>query len=266
MRRGFVFFALTMLAASLVPSCVSRRGLSVVILGADGHRFSRQIGDVGLVVGCEDALAPEVERLFSHLREISRQGTELVDGAKIPYGWTTFSLRAVRGRLEVWEPDYEHETEQRGRPEISASLKIDAAQRAFMAKVAVESSEIQFDQHLLVSTETWTADEVMLFRVASPGGRMSGWRMVSPHADSEGEALESVPVYELYRRRPELLASLTLPPGYLVYYRDGDARVVMDPSDTVIWKEGAASELARVDTQQALYLRARTQNGVLVQK
>ncbi|MGB1701355.1 MAG: hypothetical protein ACPHRO_15465, partial [Nannocystaceae bacterium] len=44
-------------------------------------------------------------------------------------------------------------------------------------------------------------------------------------------------IYELYRRRPELLASLSLPAGYLVYYRRGAPHIVMDGADRVIWQE-----------------------------
>jgi hypothetical protein len=161
----------------------------------------------------------------------------------------------VRGRLEVWEPNYEQETERLGRPEISASLSVDAAQRSFLSKLSVDSSDVQYDQHILVSSEAWEASEVMLFRVESPGGRMSGWRMVDPR--SETDTMESVPIYEVYRRRPEFMVSLTLPPGYLVYYHAGEPSMVMDSADRIIWEQGIAPNMTpiRSDTRGVATLR-----------
>ena len=104
-----------------LTSCASRPRINVVIMD-DDDRYAEQIGDVRVVIGCKPGLAEEVALLFAHLRDLSRRGINLTDGSKVPYGWTTFSLQAVRGRLEVWEPNYEQETERLGRPEISASL------------------------------------------------------------------------------------------------------------------------------------------------
>lgn len=224
-----------------LTSCASRPRINVVIMD-DDDRYAEQIGDVRVVIGCKPGLAEEVALLFAHLRDLSRRGINLTDGSKVPYGWTTFSLQAVRGRLEVWEPNYEQETERLGRPEISASLIVDAAQRSFLSKLSVDSFEVQYDQHILVSSEAWEASEVMLFRVESPGGRMSGWRMVDPR--SETDTMESVPIYEVYRRRPEFMVSLTLPPGYLVYYHAGAPSMVMDSADHIIWEDGTAAPLA----------------------
>ena len=262
MRGALAIMAVCLLKASTLTSCARRPALNVVIVGGEEDRFTRQIGGARIVIGCDPLLTDEVELLFAHLRELSRRGIELVDGVEVPYGWTTFSLQLVRGRLEVWEPDYERETESRGRPEISASLKIDAAQRSFLSKIAVESSEVQYDQHMLVSSDAWSSDQVMLFRVASPGGRMSGWRMVNPHAESDAGTIESVPIYEVYRRRPELLSSLTLPPGYLVFYRSGAPHMVMDSSDQVIWKDGVRASPASAVTRGGAEFSTRGQTAL----
>ncbi len=254
MRPRLRSMILSVGAAVALTSCAGRPQVNVVILD-DDDRFAQQIGDVRVVIGCRPGLAEEAALLFDHLRDLSRRGINLTDGAKVPYGWTTFSLQDVRGRLEVWEPNYEQETERLGRPEISASLSVDAAQRSFLSKLSVDSSDVQYDQHILVSSEAWEASEVMLFRVESPGGRMSGWRMVDPR--SETDTMESVPIYEVYRRRPEFMVSLTLPPGYLVYYHAGEPSMVMDSADRIIWEQGIAPNMTpiRSDTRGVATLR-----------
>lgn len=202
-------------------------------------QWSRAVGDRVVVAFCDPSLRVEVEALFRHLVEISRQGVELRGEQEIGYAWTTLTLRDRQGRLEVWEPDYDRDAEARARPSVTASLRVRAAQESVLRHAKAVRTPVNFDQHILVSKKVWNTDELLFARVVSPGGRMSGWRIVPSELESGIGEIESIPLHALYRRAPEMLAPLLLPPGYMVLLRAREVVTIVDPDDVIVWTRTA---------------------------
>ena len=198
-------------------------------------QWSSTIAGEAVVTFCSPTLRVEVEALFTHLRDLSRQGVAFAPGARVPYRWTTLEVRQGPGRLELWEPDYERDPEGAFTPGVDVSLRVAQEQQRVLQLAEVTGLDVQFDQHVLVATESWRRDDLMLARVDSPGGRLTGWRIVPANVEEGLGEVESVPLHEVYRRRPELLGAMRLPPGYLAFYEAGGIIAIVDPGDVLVW-------------------------------
>lgn len=231
--RSFLLSASVVL---LLGACAGPRlQPRVEMLERRPDQWSSTIAGEAVVTFCSPSLRTEVEALFSHLRELSRQGVVFAPGSRVPYRWTTLEVRQGPGRLELWEPDYERDPEGAYNPGVDVSLRVAHEQQRVLQLAEVNGLDVQFDQHVLVATESWRRDDLMLARVDSPGGRLTGWRIVPSDVEQGLGDVESVPLYEVYRRRPELLGAMRLPPGYLAFFEGGSIVAIVDPGDAVVW-------------------------------
>lgn len=200
-----------------------------------------------IVVYADPSLELEVWALFDYLAMLADQGAVFRDGHPISFGWTTIWLQAQRRpdgatELVAEEPVYEEsDPENERRPDLTATLRVLEAQRQVLANTGAKAQSIDFDQHLLVVRGSVAAPKVFLMRVASPGGRMTGWRLAPVDVKVGEFEVDSIPVHQLVRERPALLSAMVLPEGYVAYFDGDEVEAVLDDSDTLVWQRDATA-------------------------
>lgn len=206
---------------------------------ADRHH--RSFGERELVVFCDPELRREVDVLFEIVAELHGQGAALDEGLRVHAGWTTLVLERKEGELVFAEPDYEAaDPESATRTEISASLRMLRDQTEILTRIGHQGEDVNFDQHVLMSRGALEQSKVYLVRVASPGGRLTGWR-IAPTEEQEGEMeVDSIPLYEVYKKRPALVSAMLLPVGYMAFFEGENIEVIVDPDDQPIWSRTEA--------------------------
>lgn len=212
---------------------------------APDNEFTLPYGARTIHVYADPALDGEVARLFLLFEDLRAEAVPITDQTRLPIGWTTLSFTDDGARLIVQEPDYDQEPESNTRPDISVSLATLARQRKVLEQVGVPGAAINFDQHVLTIRGVLDEAEVMLIRVESPGGRMTGWRLTPEAGIEDSDEIESLPVYEILAVRPELLDAMLLPPGYLVLYSGDQLTTIVNQSDEVVWEWTRDGELPR---------------------
>jgi hypothetical protein len=209
------------------------------------NEFTLPYGARTIHVYADPALDGEVARLFLLFEDLRAEAVPLTEQTRLPIGWTTLSFTDDGERLVVQEPDYDHEPESQTRPDISVSLATLARQRRVLEQVGVPGEAIDFDQHVLSIVGVLEQAEVMLIRVESPGGRMTGWRLTPAAGIEDSDEIESLPVYAILAARPELLDAMLLPPGYLVLYSGDQLTTVVNQDDEIVWEWTRDGELPR---------------------
>lgn len=209
------------------------------------NEFTLAYGARTIFVYADPALDGEVARLFLLFEDLRAEAVPLSEQTRLPIGWTTLSFTDDGARLVVQEPDYDNEPESRTRSDISVSLATLARQRRVLEQVGVPGEAIDFDQHVLAVTGVLDRSEVMLIRVESPGGRMTGWRLSPAEGLADSDEVESLPVYAILAARPELLDAMLLPSGYLVLYSGDQLTTVVNEANEVVWDWTRDGDLPR---------------------
>ena len=210
----------------------------------DGEHVMRY-DDRDIYVYADPELGREVERLFLLFEDLRAEAVPLSTSTRLPIGWTTLSFVVEDGRLIVEEPDYDNEPESHTRRDISVSLSTLARQRAVLERVGIQGEAINFDQHVLTIRGVLDRDEIMMVRVESPGGRMTGWRMTPAEGIAEADEIESLPVYAILSQRPELLDAMLLPAGYLALYSGPQITTIVNERNEIVWDWSVDGELPR---------------------
>ena len=227
------------LATSSISACkgANTRSPNVEVVEEREDRWARLVGENLMVAYCSPELRGEVDALFELLLVMSLQGMELQDGSRVPLGWTTLVVGREGEDLVLFEPDYEAEDpESTTRADVSATLRILSRQLRVAARIEVRPQPVNFDQHVLMVKGSLDVDNVYMLRVESPGARLSGWRLHPTEGDHGDAELESLPIYEVYRRRPELVEAMLLPPGYMAFFGGKQLQVLVDGDDQPVWQ------------------------------
>ncbi len=218
------------------------RGLKVQVVEPREDRWSTTVGEETVVVYAAPRLRAEVELLFEYLALLSQKGLELAPGYRLHFGWTTLTLTERQGEFVFYEPDYDAlDPEGATREDISASLDVLTGQNAVLLKAKQRPAPVNFDQHVLVSRGALEASDVYLVRVESPGARLTGWRIAPTEGDVAAAEVDSLPVHEVYKRRPDLLSAMLLPPGFMAFFDAEGLQVLVDADDEPVWVRAATS-------------------------
>lgn len=227
--------------------CAGTRGkdLRVSVVEHREDRWATTLGETTVVVYARPRLRREVEQLFEHLSALQHQGLELRPGYELHFGWTTLTLTEQAGEYVFYEPDYDAaDPEGASREDISASLDVLTAQHAVLMLAQRKAEAVDFDQHVLVSRGALERDRVYLVRVESPGARLTGWRIAPTDDDITDAEVDSMPVYEVYKRRPDLLSAMLLPAGFMAFFDDRGIDVIVDERDQPVWHRARPDEAA----------------------
>lgn len=199
-------------------------------------RFAREIGGKTVIAYCNPRLSTSATALLDRLAGHVNAENPLRAGLEFADGWTTYTLVREGEDFVLAEPDYDApDPESTVRPDVTVSLDVLERQMELARRCGVDVAPVDFDQHVIGGAGVLDVDDVMLLRVESPGGRMTGWR-IAPASGELGEGeLESWPVHALWKQRPVLLDALLLPPGIMAFYAKDTLQVVVGADNEPIW-------------------------------
>ncbi len=211
-------------------------------------RWTTQLGEERVSVDCLDSAAEHVPWLLQRLTAAHEQGVQFTAGAALRFGWSVLVLRReADGRLQVCEPDFARDPTADLRPEISTTLRVQAATRDLMAYLGVlDPVSVAYDQTVRVVGDV--LESHLLHLVRSVGdARSSGWfatGALRTGADALADPVP-MPVHRLLVHRPTLVPALALPVGSVVTM-EGDRLVsVLDSDDRPLMTDGVATRRVR---------------------
>lgn len=210
----------------------------------------RRIGDQPLLVTADPSLELELSHFFDLLWQMQADGARLYDGQILALAWTTVWFRAERGPeggeyFVVSAPDYTDEAGEKKQDDLTETLRVLAAQRPWLEITGVDAEPVDFDQQVLVVRGALETEQVFLWRVASPGGRLTGWRLAPGDVSSTDMEVDSIAVHEIWRKRPALMQAMVLPVGWMAYFYGDEIVTLVDPGDQVVWSRAGAGEEAK---------------------
>lgn len=206
-------------------------------------RWTTQLGDERVSVDCLDSAAEHVPWLLQRLSAAHEQGVRFTAGAVLRFGWSVLVLRREPdGRLQVCEPDFARDPTTDLRPEISTTLRVQAATRDLMAYLGVlDPVPVAYDQTLRAVGDV--LDTPVLHLVRSVGdARSSGW-FATGSLRSGADALADpvpIPVHRMLVHRPTLVPALALPVGSVVTMHGDRLVTVLDSDDRPLMTDGVA--------------------------
>jgi hypothetical protein len=206
-------------------------------------RWTTRLGDESVSVDCLDSAAEHVPWLLQRLSAAHEQGVRFTAGAVLRFGWSVLVLRREPdGRLQVCEPDFSRDPTADLRPEVSTTLRVQAATRDLMAYLGVlDPVPVAYDQTLRAVGDV--LDSEVLHLVRSVGdARSSGW-FATGSLRSGADALADpvpMPVHRMLVHRPTLVPALALPVGSVVTMQGDRLVTVLDSDDRPLMVDGVA--------------------------
>lgn len=209
-------------------------------------KFTRALGSRTLVVDCAARLEPQAQALLSTLAARDTHGPPLADGTTVDFGWSRLTLRAEDDTLVVHEPDFRGDPTTQTLPFADDTLQVILDQVQLCQRVGAEPQDVRWNQLLVLQSGILDQPRVYLERQSSSNPRFSGWYLgpVPPRGElrpahetppSSGK-LEELTVAQVYARRPELVAALALPNGWLVVFADQIVEAVLNPQNVNVWE------------------------------
>lgn len=224
-------------APALPPEAEQRVDASVRVRGVD------------VVTRCSPAFAPLAESLMARFE----RSASVNDGDVFAWGPIPVFLRSEGAGLRVCEPDMRLK-DARARPnvDLTNALSVNAFLGQLHEHLGVEASEFTLMNLLLTFGGALDMPKVHLFRKFPPhdlpnGSRESGWYLgPNPNelatlrpdgATREDYKLEMI--FELYHRRPLIVAALGLPMQFIALIEGNRVTHVVDPRGDVAWTPAA---------------------------
>jgi hypothetical protein len=203
-------------------------------------RLSARIGKSELHAECDDKYAAIAKQLLALIKETASDGTPVLDGTTIQFGWTTFTMKLVEGKLTLHEPDFDHDADSLLRPNISCSLDIYLRQQAVIADFGLSSwHPANCFEEVLAANGSLSKQRIIAKHYSDAHGE-TGWVIFDSESkehltlDTFPEQYGKLPVWRLLQIRPSLLAYLALPPGYTVFVSNNKAERVIN-EDGEMW-------------------------------
>lgn len=217
-------------------------------------RWTTQLGDERVSVDCLDSAAEHVPWLLQRLTAAHEQGVRFTAGAVLRFGWSVLVLRReADGRLQVCEPDFARDPTSELRPEVSTTLRVQAATRDLMADLGVlDPVPVAYDQTLRVVGDVLEADVLHLVRSVGDA-RSSGWFATGTLASGADALAEPVPfpVHRMLVHRPALVPALALPTGFVVTMHGDRLVSVLDSDDRPLMADGVPVRRRRSSSRTA---------------
>jgi hypothetical protein len=155
----------------------------------------------------------------------------MAEGLALRWGWSELVLvRSPDGPLQLHEPDFGGDPIEDFRPDVTATLQVQAATRELLARCGVHPHPVRFDELVVVAGDPFDASVLMAQRNPPSAPGDSGW-YVSARPGFEEGALAPRMVFELLDARPGLLPTLALPAGWQVVLEGDDVVRVVDDRD-----------------------------------
>ena len=194
-------------------------------------RWTARLGDERVRLECSDAVADLVPPVLNLLTALHEHGEPMAAGLALRWGWSELVLvRSPDGALQLHEPDFGGDPLEDLRPDVTATLQVQAATRELLASCGVQPHPVRFDELVVVAGDPFDASVLMAQRNPPSAPGDSGW-YVSARPGFEDGALSPRMVFELLDARPGLLPALALPAGWQVVLDGDDVVRVVDDRD-----------------------------------
>jgi hypothetical protein len=196
------------------------------------------IGGTEVVLNVFKELKPQGEWLLSLFELLHQDGKPIADGTSVRVGWSILRLYKRDGALKVFEPEFSGDPFKDCCNGASHTLKIIGIQHQFLEHIGIDSPvDWTFGDKIVLAKGAINNSNIYLERttVTTPGD--SGWFIGNARKNTEEvPEYEAVYAYQLLTLRPEVLAVLSLPPGYVVVFKSNKIEAVLNPMNVNIWK------------------------------
>ncbi|MBZ4488013.1 hypothetical protein LQ938_11970 [Microbacterium sp. cx-55] len=164
----------------------------------------------------------------------------VIGGASIDLGWAPIRLREVEDGLIAVAPNFRSMFPRRRVSEdLTDALWIRAMQDDFHERSGLPlGPPTNFDNSIYQIEGAWQADTVCIRCEELDGSPFSGWLVdvaVPPQPASDVDAGDIAKAYTVFLERPALLATLNLPPGFVVVADKSVVLAVHDESGRVAY-------------------------------
>jgi hypothetical protein len=190
----------------------------------------RSIGPHLVEVECSPANAELAEPVLDKLEELHRTGPPLHAGTKIQFGWSVLMLQPHGPALSVCEPAFFGNIST-WKPSVDVTLDVLREQVGLLRTVSEAGVDARFDHVVLMTRGALDEPDLFLKREAPRTPDDTGWfvgRLDDLETARQPDALDSVRVFEILRRRRDLMAPLALPPEYLAIVRGRRLEALLD--------------------------------------
>ncbi len=208
----------------------------------------RRIGADTVVVRCAEKLSNAANALLDTYARVGPPKT----GAVVYYGPTPVFLHPEGpGRFRVCEPDLRlPDARSRPEPDLSNVLALAVLSATLHRAIGVLPTDLDMFDGLLVFRNALDERRVFLHRKqartrvsekAIDSGWFLGpdperWARMSDAESAQKTNYRMVPMFELYYRRPALLAALCLPVEFIAHADGNQLLRVHDATDRVVWQ------------------------------
>lgn len=184
-----------------------------------------------LIAECPEPLTGAARSLLEKLRELHARGPALHPGSVIEFGWAPLRIEESDDAWYLCEPEFAHGAQRFVRG-VGVTLRVLDDQARVIHLVGAVPRATRFDETVLVADQAWDAPKVICDRARTEVARYSGWYIGPDDSGRERSDPSAKPVTagELAVRRPQWMAVLALPPGYLAAFEDDRLTAVYDDS------------------------------------
>ncbi|WP_225411012.1 hypothetical protein [Stigmatella hybrida] len=182
-------------------------------------RLERNLHGVHVVLTCADGAEEQGEWVMEVLAKLPAGG--LIPGRTLRFGWSSIRLDPRGGALVVTEPDFDGDPLNAWRDDVTVTLQVQGSMLETAQGVDAEPRFPRFTDTVTAVPGWEKSERVALARALAPEVGDSGWLIMPPGALSTVPP-EQFPVFELLRRRSELLSAMALPGGWVVEFEEDE--------------------------------------------
>lgn len=164
----------------------------------------------------------------------------IADGAAVDLGWAPIRLREDGVGFVAVAPDFRSMFPRRRVTEdLTDVLWIRAMQDDFHERSGLPlGPPTNFDNSIYAIEGAWRADTICIRREELDGSPFSGWLVdvaVPPQPASDVDSAHIAKAYTVFLERPALLATVNLPPGFVVVADRNTVLAVHDDSGRIAY-------------------------------
>lgn len=173
-------------------------------------------------------------------------------GQTIKFGSTILLIRENNGNtrdLIVYEPDFSaSDPINSWKDDLTQTLKVTRNQALLLKNIGLKNGECSFFEKIVVIKNILDYPNIYMQRQEVDRKRDSGWFIGyadRSHDDmdmDDSNNYESMYIYELTQKRPELLELICLPIGYIVVFENYAVKAILNNEDQVIFENQQASQ------------------------
>ncbi len=150
--------------------------------------------------------------------------------------------------LKICEPDFlASDPINSWQDDLTQTLKVTRNQALLLKNLELKNGECSFFEKIVAIKNILDYPKIYMQRQEVDNKRDSGWFI--GYADRSHENMdiddpnnyESMYIYELIQKRPELLEIICLPVGYIVVFENNAIQAILDNKDRVIFENKQSS-------------------------